>query len=105
MELVPDKFVKKPVEIEAVKLPVFMGEAIPGVTLEILEYLEHVNRWCSGQLVHYHGGVNKNKGYSIFISTLEGTMEATPGDWIIKGVEGEFYPCKPEIFKKSYDRK
>lgn len=40
---------------------------------------------------------------AIVISTLEGNMRAEIGDWIIKGVEGEFYPCKPKIFKKMYD--
>lgn len=38
------------------------------------------------------------------IFTLEGTMEASPGDWIIRGVAGEFYPCKPDIFAATYDR-
>ena len=37
------------------------------------------------------------------IKTLEGTMAADPGDWIIKGIEGEFYPCKPDIFEKTYE--
>ncbi len=37
------------------------------------------------------------------IETLEGVMVAQPGDWIIKGVKGEFYPCKPEIFAATYD--
>jgi len=37
------------------------------------------------------------------IKTLEGTMTADPGDWIIKGVKGEFYPCKPNIFAALYD--
>lgn len=37
------------------------------------------------------------------IVTLEGTMTAQPGDWIIKGVKGEFYPCKPDIFAASYE--
>ena len=37
------------------------------------------------------------------IKTLEGTMSATPGDIIIKGVNGEFYPCKPDIFEKTYE--
>ena len=37
------------------------------------------------------------------IKTLEGTMTASPGDWIIKGVNGEFYPCKPDIFAKTYE--
>lgn len=37
------------------------------------------------------------------IETLEGVMVAQPGDWIIKGVKGEFYPCKPDIFAATYD--
>lgn len=39
----------------------------------------------------------------IEIDTLEGTMRADPGDWIIKGVKGEFYPCKPDIFEATYE--
>lgn len=39
----------------------------------------------------------------IFIDTLEGTMRAEKGDWIITGVKGEKYPCKDEIFKATYD--
>lgn len=39
----------------------------------------------------------------IEIETLEGTMQASPGDYIIKGVQGEFYPCKPEIFEATYE--
>ncbi len=37
------------------------------------------------------------------IATLEGTMQANPGDWIIIGVNGERYPCKPDIFEKTYE--
>lgn len=37
------------------------------------------------------------------IRTLEGTMRASPGDWIIRGVQGEVYPCKPEIFEQTYE--
>ena len=40
--------------------------------------------------------------FSLTIPTLEGEMKALPGDYIIKGVNGEFYPCKPDIFKKTY---
>jgi hypothetical protein len=40
----------------------------------------------------------------IMISTLEGDMKANVGDWIIEGVNGEFYPCKPEIFAKTYKK-
>jgi hypothetical protein len=38
------------------------------------------------------------------IKTLEGVMEASIGDWIIRGVQGEVYPCKPDIFNESYER-
>jgi hypothetical protein len=39
-----------------------------------------------------------------YIDTLEGRMIVSPGDWVIKGVKGEFYPCKPDIFEFTYDR-
>lgn len=42
--------------------------------------------------------------YRLIIKTLEGEMLASDGDWIIKGVKGEFYPCKPDIFEQSYDK-
>ena len=42
-------------------------------------------------------------GRSLFIKTLEGDHEAKLGDMIIKGIQGEFYPCKPDIFKETYD--
>ena len=42
-------------------------------------------------------------GGSFFIRTLEGTMEARPGDWIIRGVKGELYPCRDDIFQQTYD--
>ncbi len=41
---------------------------------------------------------------SLFIPTLEGDMETSIGDWVIKGVKGEFYPCKPDIFELTYER-
>jgi len=39
----------------------------------------------------------------IFIDTLEGKMKASPGDWIITGVHGEKYPCKPDVFELTYE--
>ena len=39
----------------------------------------------------------------IDIETLEGVLHASPGDWIITGVKGEQYPCKPDIFEETYD--
>lgn len=40
---------------------------------------------------------------AVVIETLEGTMRADPGDWIITGVKGEVYPCKPDIFEATYE--
>ena len=39
----------------------------------------------------------------MYIEALEGVMHASPGDWIITGVNGEKYPCKPDIFEKTYE--
>lgn len=39
----------------------------------------------------------------VVIHTLEGDMEASEGDWIIRGVQGEYYPCKPDIFEETYE--
>lgn len=44
-----------------------------------------------------------NYSAGIVITTLEGEMRASPGDWIIKGVADEFYPCKPDIFEQTYE--
>lgn len=71
---------KKPVEVQAVQ---WDGENVS----EVLEF-------C---------GNARLKDDNLFIDTLEGTMEAKKGDYIIKGVKGEFYPCKPEIFEATYE--
>lgn len=42
--------------------------------------------------------------YFLAVETLEGTISAREGDWIIEGVKGEFYPCKPDIFEATYER-
>jgi len=54
--------------------------------------------WCGGKLMGYPDGSRV-----IVISTLEGEMEASLGDWIIKGVKGEFYPCKPDVCAETYE--
>ena len=41
---------------------------------------------------------------TLAVATLEGVMLAKPGDWVIRGVQGEFYPCKPDIFAETYER-
>jgi hypothetical protein len=78
---------KKPVTIEAVRFGRHNGVKIA--------------EWCGGLLA-----TERTPNGSIFISipTLEGTMQAALGDWIIKGINGEFYPCKPDIFEKTYER-
>ena len=76
------RFRKKPVEIEAVQ---YTGKN----QSEIAEFYPQVS-----------GAFGSS---SIFIETLEGNMRADPGDWIIRGVKGEFYPCKPDIFAATYD--
>lgn len=82
------KYRKKPVVIEAMQLPPTGEDA----TDELLTFLHGM-----GETWEYEKG-----GYLV-IHTLEGDMAAAPGDWIIKGIEGEYYPCKPDIFEKSYD--
>lgn len=41
---------------------------------------------------------------AVYIDTLEGNMKADRGDWIIRGVKGEYYPCKPDVFEITYER-
>ena len=57
----------------------------------------------AGSVWHSVVSDTAEKTCSIKIATLEGIMTASPDDFIIKGINGEFYPCKPEIFGKSYD--
>lgn len=52
---------------------------------------------------HWHPEQRKVYSAYIYIRTLEGTMRAEFGDWIIRGVKGELYPCKPDIFTATYD--
>ena len=55
-----------------------------------------VRRACSA-------GRDKDNNVTLLIQTLEGDMTASLGDFIIKGIQGEFYPCKPDIFYATYD--
>ena len=62
--------------------------------------------WTGGNLNEVLAFTNKDvklEGDQLKIFTLEGVMEASTGDYIIRGVKGEFYPCKPDIFKSTYD--
>lgn len=93
------QFRKKPVEIEAMQfkgIPNPLGET--GVA--DMDYLGRFDDWIE----KVRGATAcKYRGGSFYIQTLEGEMEASPGDWIIRGVKGELYPCKPEIFAATYD--
>lgn len=55
-----------------------------------------------GAILHWADADYHADGYLV-IHTLEGTMRAEPGDFIIKGVAGDFYPCKPDIFEATYE--
>jgi len=86
------KFRKRPVEIEAVRVK----EAIKAVVKDwsaLPWWL--ANAYDDGKIVFI--------GESIFIKTLEGEMQAKVDDWIIRGIAGELYPCKGEIFEATYD--
>ena len=50
-----------------------------------------------------NGAITCSDDGSLNIVTLEGVMRADPGDWIIRGVKGELYPCKPDIFEATYE--
>ena len=80
------KFVKKPVVVEAIQ---YNGENIAEIEIFIGKKLPFVT--------------SSNDNIQLVISTLEGDMKASKNDYVIKGVNGEFYPCKPDIFEKTYD--
>lgn len=51
------------------------------------------------------GGINYSvSADGFFIHTLEGSMEISEGDYVIKGIKGEFYPCKPDVFEQTYEQ-
>lgn len=80
------KFRKKPVVIEAVQWT--------GDNIEEIDQL--ADKADVPTILHKNG--------MLYIRTLEGTMEGSMGDWIIKGVQGEMYPCKPDVFAATYER-
>lgn len=77
---------KKPVVIQAVEL--------------VIGGTQMASEWCGGGVIYDHVG----KVDGVRITTLEGKMKADFGDFIIKGVQGEFYPCKPDIFHQTYEK-
>lgn len=85
------KYIKKPVVVEAWE---FTREA-----------LKRTDSWLRGSRHDHLRLVSQYGGDILYIEidTLEGTMRADLGDFIIEGVEGELYPCKPDIFHKTYE--
>lgn len=86
------KYRKKPVIIEAVQIK---QETVD----ECYDFLGISNKGNFGETGF---GIDPSDG-KFKITTLEGVMTAKVGDWIIKGVNGEFYPCNPDIFEKTYE--
>lgn len=86
------KYRKKPVTIEAIQWN--------GNNYALIE------KWSQGSVSLYdHSRRLLNSEFPILdIETLEGNMAAYINDWIIKGVKGEFYPCKPDIFEATYEK-
>ena len=82
------KYRKKPVEIEAIQ---YQREA------NIMAVQDFFGDGNGRELLF---DADKNEYY---IKTLEGNMHLTKGDWIIKGIKNEFYPCKPDIFEATYE--
>lgn len=89
------KFRKKPVVIEAVQ---FNGANV----CEIEEFVGKELRQTIKDDCGYQAGAAAPI-VGLIIETLEGDMVASPLDYIIKGLKGEFYPCKPDIFKATYE--
>lgn len=84
------KYRKKPIIIEAIQ---WLGNN----KKEIADF--------AGESANFEVANEKEKQlFNLSIQTLEGNMTASIGDYIIKGVNGEFYPCKPDIFEKTYEK-
>ena len=90
------RYRKKPVVIEAMQIPSVMDE-------RFLVELDKVRVWI-GEGANILVDEDNFFNFGMIIKTLEGDMKATPGDYIIKGVQGEFYPCKPDIFEQTYEK-
>ena len=87
------KYKKKPVVVEAIQWT--------GNTTEIKEFCGNN---CSYNVDDSAWNVGKGMPHEeLVIHTLEGEMKASRNDYIIKGVNGEFYPCKPDVFEKTYE--
>ena len=98
------KYVKKPVVIEAIQ---WTGKNLIDIYSFLCdksrkEIIKEINHDFQDTRVwgNYEANIVQN---GLYISTLEGKLKSDIGDYIIKGVNGEFYPCKPDIFAKTYE--
>ena len=97
------KYRKKPVVIEAFRL-VEDRRLLPHNLDHYMTLVEAAKYICLAEKDAYSARIETtNAGDLLFIKTLEGAMAAGVGDWIIKGVQGEFYPCKNDIFEATYE--
>lgn len=96
----PQTFRKKPVEINAMLWDGTANGATP-----IIDWVLGGNSNATYRCVDPNGceGHGEVGTHVLRIETLEGPITASPGDWIIRGVAGEFYPCKPDIFEATYE--
>lgn len=96
------KYRKKPVVIEAFQ---FTGTSGASDNVQaVFDWMESLEGDENGPstVVGDGGETYPNRDW-LYIETLEGIHGATPGDWIIRGVQGEYYPCKPDIFDATYE--
>lgn len=103
----PQQFRKKPVVIEAMQFDGTWGSALRVMrwgsgAYFVADGYEHDLR-SAGELGGSTGNVLNEAMAFLVIPTLEGDHRADRGDWIIRGVQGEFYPCKPDIFAATYE--
>lgn len=90
-----ERFRKKPVVIEAVQ---WKGPTVGEVSVD------EIQKWgCPVEPNGVWGREGHEDEWALLIPTLEGKMKCSVNDWIIQGVKGEFYPCKPDIFAATYE--
>lgn len=91
------RFRKKPVVVEAIR---WTGENLFDV-LAFTGKSDRFDEWFPTLDAYQEHVRSDNNVFKVF--TLEGVMRASVGDWIIRGVKGEVYPCKPDIFVETYE--
>lgn len=83
-----EKYRKKPIEIEAIQ---FDGNNLK----DVIDFINDETFYCP---------IPYESGHLINVDTLEGTVTCYPGYWLIRGVKGEFYPCRDDVFRMTYEK-